>query len=170
MEIWKDIKEYKDLYKISCFGNVKALVKKAGSSNRKEKILKKQIDEHGYYYILLSKNNKKKRNKISRLVASAFISNPENKPYVNHLDGNKKNDFWWNLEWCTQSENIKHAFRIGLANSKGENHPQNKLTNKDIFFIRENKDTYKQKELSEMFNVTVRHIRFIINNKRWNHI
>lgn len=68
-----------------------------------------------YLNCLLSKNNKRKAYRVHRLVAKAFIPNPENKPVVNHLDGNKFNNTAHNLAWCTSSENSKHAVKHDLV-------------------------------------------------------
>jgi len=73
---------------------------------------------NGYKYISITLNTgKRKHYKIARLVGFAFVSNPKNKPVINHLDGNKQNDNDWNLEWATVSENTKHAFDTGLAHN-----------------------------------------------------
>ena len=101
-EIWKDIKDYEGLYQVSNLGNVK----------RNNHILYKT--KRTYYGVILSKNNIKKYKNIHRLVAETFIPNPDNKPQVNHIDGNKLNNNKNNLEWVTISENGKHAYRIGL--------------------------------------------------------
>lgn len=119
-EIWKDIKNCKG-YQVSNKSKVKVLSKKVktGIKNqtyvtRKEKILKPYI-AHGYYQVNLWINGKYKHYQVHRLVAEAFIPNPENKPQVNHIDGNKLNNDISNLEWVTRSENMKHAFKNGLA-------------------------------------------------------
>lgn len=77
---------------------------------------------------------------MHRLVAKSFIPNPENKPYVNHKNGDKHDNSVKNLEWCTKSENEKHAWRMGLkydTGTKGELHGMHKLSRKDVEYIRE---------------------------------
>ncbi|HJX49856.1 MAG TPA: NUMOD4 domain-containing protein [Candidatus Nanoarchaeia archaeon] len=118
-EIWKDIKGYEGLYLVSNLGRIKSLERTIYNGriyyNRKEKILKIQMDSRKYYcLIFLYKMNIKKVFLIHRLVAHAFISNPKNKPEINHKDGNKQNNKSNNLEWSTSSENKIHAFKTGL--------------------------------------------------------
>jgi DNA-binding transcriptional regulator YiaG len=82
-------------------------------SMKRKKLLKKQISGNGYPIIYLYDGEKPNRRYIHRLVAEAFIPNPENKATVNHKDGNKQNNHWTNLEWNSYSENNKHAYDIG---------------------------------------------------------
>lgn len=115
-EIWKDIVGKEGEYKVSNLGNVKSLERmvkgKIGTRLCHERILKKIKGKRGYYVVGLDRKSSPKT--IHRLVAIAFIPNPENKPCVNHIDGNKLNNDVSNLEWCTYSENNIHGLRTGL--------------------------------------------------------
>lgn len=121
-EIWKDIPNYEGLYQISNLGNVKSLSRYKQNHNKKqiveEKIRKNIISKTGYYTCMLNKNGKNKLFKVHRLVALVFIDNPNNLPIVNHIDGNKLNNNYKNLEWCTYSHNNKEAYRLGLKGNE----------------------------------------------------
>lgn len=130
-EIWKDIKEFEGLYQVSNFGRIKRLSKKVYNSGlvhnkkyfiSKEIILKNATISKGYLGVTLTKDKKRYPKKVHRLVAQAFIDNPENKPQVNHKDCNKQNNCVDNLEWCTNSENQIHAFTNGLNDCKKANY------------------------------------------------
>ncbi len=105
MEIWKPVRNYESLYEISNIGRVRNV--KTG------RILKYKIDE-GYYRVGLFKNNRQILYLVHRLVAEAFISNPESKPLINHKNGRKLDNRVNNLEWCTYKENNNHAQQTGL--------------------------------------------------------
>lgn len=164
-EIWKEI-EFKG-YFISNFGRLKG---------RSGKILKTPINKNTGYHMVCIRPYKQSRKmkclKISRLVAKAFVPNPENKPFVNHIDGNKLNNFYKNLEWCTNQENIIHAYKHGLITIlKGENKPGSKMTNKQAKWIREhyipkNKE-FGTRALGRKFGVHHSTIESIIHNKSY---
>ena len=104
-EIWKDIKNYEGLYQVSNMGRVK---------NKKNCTINPELNKNGYKYIPLYKENKRRRELLHRIVATAFIENPNSLPQVNHIDGNKQNNNVDNLEWCTCSYNLKEAYRLKL--------------------------------------------------------
>ena len=124
MEIWKDINGYEGYYKISNLGNVKSIDRFDGVHDRKGTIIKQNLKQNGYLQVGLRMHNKRKWFGVHRLVAIHFIENPENKPQVNHIDGNKKNNTVGNLEWVTPKENQNHATKLGLRKNvlKGEKH------------------------------------------------
>lgn len=113
-EIWCAID---NCYAVSNKGRVKSLVRDVfnhtGIIHKPERILKLQTDHKGYARVSLGK---RKALAVHRLVAKAFIQNPQNKPQVNHIDGNKLNNCVENLEWCNNRENQLHAVRTGLNN------------------------------------------------------
>lgn len=125
MEIWKDINGYEGYYQISNKGNVRSVDRFDGVHDRIGAVIKPNLKSNGYLQVGLRKHNKRKWVGVHRLVAIHFIDNLENKPQVNHIDGNKQNNTVENLEWVTAKENQQHAARIGLRDDlpKGEKHP-----------------------------------------------
>lgn len=115
IEIWKDIQGYEGIYQVSNYGNVKSLM--FGPKNVKckgeEKLLKPSKGSVGYWRVQLYKSGKVSTICIHRLVAQAFIPNPDNKPFVNHIDSNKTNNHVENLEWVTPKENTRHSMMYG---------------------------------------------------------
>lgn len=112
-EIWKDVVGYEGMYKVSNLGNIISVRR-----NYKKGIWYiTPFDNGGYLRVSLVVNNKRTNLLVHRIVAEAFIPNPENKDSVNHIDGCKTNNTVENLEWVTKSENIKHAIKIGLRPS-----------------------------------------------------
>lgn len=127
-EIWKNVVGYENCYKVSNLGNVKSIDRKVISKRgycifKKGIYLKKCKDKYGYEYVLLSKNGIYKHMTIHRLVAIAFIPNPDNLPQVNHKDEDKTNNKAENLEWCTSKYNNNygtHNKRAGESNKNGK--------------------------------------------------
>lgn len=101
---------YEGLYEIDRKGNVYSIIT---TRSRRKGLIKQQKNKTGYLRVNLYKNGCSKKYFIHRLVAQVFIPNPENKPNVNHKDCNIENNSVENLEWCTQSENILYAVKVG---------------------------------------------------------
>lgn len=117
-EIWKSIEGYEKSYEISSCGRIKSKDRKIiDGRNLKGKLLKGGSYPNGYRFMNLRKNGVNKSHLIHRLVAKAFIPNPNNYPVVNHLDGDKSNNKLENLEWCTQADNLYHAVKTNQMES-----------------------------------------------------
>ena len=172
-EIWKSLKEiveYGDNYEVSNLGRVRSIDRRVNSRNGKRlvkgQILKQQIDRYGYCRVHCYLNGKGRNYQVHRLVALSFIPNLENKPQVNHKDGNKQNNRIDNLEWSTNKENVEHAFSIGLNEGiKGEENVNAKLTESDVVEIynlyKTNK--YSTTELASIFNTSATNVFNIVS-------
>jgi hypothetical protein len=118
---FRNIRYYEEKYEVSSNGEVKSLERKVNHNGRtrtvKERVLATSL-RAGYKIVKLNKNGKQETFYVHRLVCAAYIENPENKPEVNHKDGNKLNNDYRNLEWCTHQENVIHAYQTGLINRK----------------------------------------------------
>lgn len=130
-EIWIDIKGYEGLYQVSSLGRVKSLTRIIKHSEGflrtiKGRIIKLQQNNFrsGYYEVSLHKDGTEKRFRINVLVAKSFIPNPENKPQVNHKNGDKSDNSVDNLEWSTDIENKRHGWENGLYTN---NHRKKKI-------------------------------------------
>lgn len=171
IEEWKIIKGFED-YQISNFGRVKSF-KKYHYTN--ERILKPSRDKsgNGYLFVNLCKNGKRKIYCVHRLVLCNFKLMDNHLDFeVNHIDGNKLNNHINNLEWCTQSENEIHAYKIGLKISlKGEDHGRSKLNENNIKEIRIllKNENYSQRRIAEIFSISQQQISRIKLGQRWNY-
>lgn len=163
-EIWEDAKGFTDYYKVSNYGRVKSLPR-SGTNGR---ILVLCTTRGGYLKVCLSVFNKNIHRSVHQLVAQTFIKNPKKLKQVNHINGNKKDNTVWNLEWCTGSDNLKHAYRIGIKSSRGEKHSQNKLTWIQVGIIREAIAAgHSKTEIAKYFKIGWRHVYHIHANESW---
>ena len=148
-KIFKAIEGYEGLYEVSECGCVRSLDRYVNGS-KSDKVFKKGVElshavnRKGYAFLKLSKNGIGKCVTVHKLVASTFLKRPDNATQVNHLDGDKLNNHYKNLKWCTQSENIRHAFDNGLNKGSmigvfGENHPRSALTDAERDNLREDR-------------------------------
>lgn len=112
IEPWKDIEGFEGLYQISMKGNVRSI------KGKNPKILKPYKNGTGYLKVDLRKNNERYQKQVHRIVAETFIPNTEGKTEVNHINGDKTDNRYFNLEWVNRSENMKHAVNTGLYFSK----------------------------------------------------
>ena len=133
------------------------------------------VDRCGYREVMLSEYGTCNQYRVHRLIAETFIPNPNNLPCVNHKDGNKLNNCVDNLEWCTHSENTKHAYENGLERKMfGEEHHAHKLTEEAVKYIKTN---YKKRDasfgavaLAKKFNVDRTTIHDVVKGKTWREV
>lgn len=166
METWKTIKDFYN-YEISNYGNVRrkecvVIYSNGIKANYNQKSIKQENVRYGYKRVTLSQNNIQKRYQVHRLVALHFISNKQNKPCVNHIDGNTSNNYVSNLEWCTYSENEIHSYKkLGKINAI------RKLSNDDVADIRSAGIMGRNgnvKSLSIKYSVSITTIINVLNN------
>lgn len=127
----------------------------------------------GYIGIQLYITKEKVKNyQLHRLIANAFIPNPDNKLYINHIDSNRENNSLNNLEWVTFEENVKHGYKSGYASNKGSNNGFSVLTEEQVLEMRSKREndnlTYQQ--LATQYNVSYGCVAEIIQRKNWKHI
>lgn len=173
MEDWIDVKDYEGLYRVSNTGKIKSLPRIVTSGNGAWRLLPERVLKpvlvRSYGKISLCRGNKKKLASVHRLVAEAFIPNPENKTQVNHINGVKWDNRLENLEWSTPSENQVHALKTGLKLIPvGEMASRSKLNWADVREIRSKlSDGATIKSLMELYGMCRITISNIKHNKEW---
>ncbi len=174
IEIWKDIKDYVGYYQVSNIGKVRSvdrlLTYSSGQKNlHKGRVLILRNNHRGYPMAMLSKKDAQRCIAVHRLVATTFIENPDSKPEVNHISGNKEDNTIHNLEWNTREENEHHAKVNGLK-PRGSKHKNSKLKEGDILDIRSMYPSHTYKSIGLKYNVTHRTIWDVVNLKTWRHL
>ncbi len=173
-EIWVDYPNYEGLYLISNFGRVASYYRsKTLISKTSTKIIKSCIG-NGYFHNTLCIGGKRKTNVVHKAVAKCFVNNPKPNEYniINHKDGNKLNNHYTNLEWCSSSMNTRHAFDKGLMVAKrGEECSFSKFSEFTVsrikVFIRLK---MKLRAISKIFGCHESHISMIKNGRAWKHV
>ncbi len=161
-------------YTIDKEGSVYSLYSRWGLREKPRK-LSVYLTKGKYKCVKMVKNGNPYKGYVHKLLAKAFIENPENKPLVNHIDGNSLNNSVNNLEWATSSEDQKHAFEMGLNTKEyasGENNNKSTLTENEVLDIRNawNLGCFVYRNIAEAYNVSIVTARNIIKRKTWKHI
>lgn len=163
---WKEIKGYEGKYIISNYGEIISLPRYKQNNSKLQYVEPKEIlryvnKNNGYVYVQLWNDAKFKNIRLHKLVAENFIENVDNKPQINHIDGNKENNRVDNLEWCTCKENIQHAYKNNLKTNTQQ--IKIKQFDKKHKFIQEFDSL---SEASKILNISIGNISQCINGKR----
>lgn len=146
---WKSIIGFEGHYYINSSGKVMSIKK------GKKRILKPWLNK-GYEYVCLHKPGVIQKQQVHRIVGKHFIPNPENKPHINHKDGNPRNNHVFNLEWCTDSENLKHSYDFlnrQKSRAKGSRNTFAKLNELQVRIIKHLKGEFTTKQTAKLFGV-----------------
>lgn len=176
-EIWKDVPGYEGQYQVSNTGRVRSLDRiKPDGIFQHGTIRKTYLDACGYELVALRKNNKPKNWSVHRLVATAFIPNPDNLPQVNHKDEIRNHNTVDNLEWCTIEYNQRYGHRRQRSSesSTGEKNARAILTEKEVIEVRKTyipgDKEYGVSALAKKYGVKYVTITKIIGGKTWKHL
>jgi len=175
-EIWKAIEGYSN-YMVSSFGIVKSIERTIIDKNgveykKREKVLKQNINDKGYKLsYIYDANVKRKTISTHRLVAKAFISNPKKLKTVNHINGIKTDNRVENLEWLSNTDNMRHAYDNGIRANKHMLGNKNNKVNYDLSIINKIKKMIKDKNtgvsIAEKFKISTSLVSIIKRNKHW---
>jgi hypothetical protein len=175
-EIWLPVNGFEGSYEVSNLGRVRSLDRVVNGRWGKPrfyegKFMAQRSSSTGYALVSLSRPRERQQvATVHRLVAIAFIPNPEGKPQVNHVDGVKTNNNVKNLEWSTNQENVTHAYRIGLS-AQGVDHPAAKLTPELIQKAKELRETgHTYAAIGRMFGLNYTVISKALRGVSWKHL
>lgn len=159
--MWKQIKDYD--YEISLEGIVRRISTK--------QLKKPYIIHNGYLAIQLNINGKRKGYLVHRLLGKYFIPNPENKPFINHIDSNRLNNSLENLEWCTHQENVVHSYKQGFSSNIGSKNGFSKLNEELVKQIRTRYSLGEtNKQIANDIGVSENCIQQVTKRINWKHV
>lgn len=177
-EIWKDIIGFEGIYEVSNIGRVRSLDRQIYNKSSSQatigfyrfypgKILRNVLQSTGYNNVTLHKEGTSYPSLVHRLVASCFIPNPENKPQVNHINSVRNDNRVENLEWCTASENLFHAYEIGTCKeSKGENHKDSIISDATaIEIFKLNQKGLLNTEIAKIFGIRANLVAAVLTGR-----
>ena len=173
MEVWKDILGYEGIYQVSDAGRVRSVDRLNSRGYKRKGVIRKlQNGNRGYKTVGLNRDGVMAYHQVHRLVAIAFIPNPDNFPQVNHTEGNKSDNRACKLEWCTAAENTEHAVKMGLRDTcRGERHSKSKLSELDVLDIRWLRGFgVTISALAREYQVSTTSIRQVLTGRSWGHV
>lgn len=176
IEEWRPVVGFEQYYEVSSYARVRSKDRVISIRGKKPYLLKGilmrlPISSKGYYRVSLEVGNVKRKFNVHRLLMTAFVPNPQNLPYINHIDGNKLNNSLDNLEWCSPSYNAKHAFAHGLRKGfPGTTNPMAVLSDDRIIeimqFIKSHKHRMSYIKIGELCGVHGAYAQQLATGKR----
>lgn len=156
IEIWKEVIGHEGKYEVSNLGKVRNI--------KRNTIQKGHETTKGYLVVSISH----KQTLLHRIIATAFVPNPDNKETVNHINGIKTDNRIENLEWLTNGENMAHASKLGLLSGKGQTSHNVILSESQVIEMRkQGNEGLKAKEIAANFNISVRQTHSILSGESW---
>lgn len=175
IEVWKPLPKYNNCYEVSNLGRVRSIKRLVKGSRgslqiKPSVVLTPRTKANGYQSVHIRLDGTNSYPLVHRLVATVFLPNDNNLPQVNHKDGNKLNNRVENLEWCSASQNMKHAFELGLAPSGGRSHLA-KLSFGEVLaikseYVRGSKD-FGIVALARKYGISKSMISLIVREEKW---
>ena len=167
-EQWKEVASWAK-YEVSNHGNVRRAA--AGQGTHSGRVLQPSVSQLGYESVTLSNGDSRKEMLVHRLVAVAFVPNDCERSTVNHMDGVKRHNHARNLEWCSLSENVSHAYRTGLSKNCGQSHHKSSITEDQVREIREaHSNGESRSSLQNRFGLARTTLADILTGKTWKHL
>ena len=176
-ELWKDVDGFNGWYQVSNLGSVRSCDRLIDDGRLiKGKVLSQETSKDGYKRVALCRAGKHYKRFVHRLVAAAFVENPNNYPVINHIDQNRLNNVSSNLEWCTVKYNVNYGERAEKYSNKthGELHYMHKLSNEDVTSIRSEyqfgKKGFGTESIAKKYGVHRMTVKAIVTGKTWKHL